>query len=69
MVVPNMPFELFDIVDENDIIIDRASREDCHTNHLIHRSVMFFVFDEEGRVLVTKRTHVKAHYTGILYNC
>ncbi|UCE36887.1 MAG: NUDIX domain-containing protein [Thermoplasmata archaeon] len=46
-------------MDEDDEVIGKASREECHNKGLIHRSVMFFVFDEESRVLVTKRTKTK----------
>ncbi len=59
-----MPNELFDIVDENDNIIGQAQREECHIKHLIHRSVMFFIFNEEGKVLVTKRTQSKDFFPG-----
>lgn len=55
----HMPMEIFDIVDEDDKVVGRGSREECHKMGLIHRSVMFFVFNEEGRVLVTKRTKTK----------
>jgi isopentenyldiphosphate isomerase len=56
--------ELFDVVDEDDKLIGKASREECHENGLIHRSVMFFVFDSERRVLVTKRTQNKDFFPG-----
>ena len=56
--------ESFDIVDENDNIIGQATREQCHTKGLIHRSVMFFIFDQENRVLVTKRTENKDFFPG-----
>jgi isopentenyl-diphosphate delta-isomerase type 1 len=59
-----MPIEVFDIVDEDDEIIGKASRKECHEKGLIHRSVMFFVFDEQGRVLVTKRTQNKDFFPG-----
>ena len=59
-----MPKEFFDIVDENDNVIDKASREECHEKSLIHRSVMFFVFNEKGKVLVTKRTKNKDFFPG-----
>ena len=59
-----MPTEFFDIVDEDDHNIGKASREECHKRGLIHRSVMFFVFDDEGRVLVTKRTKTKDFFPG-----
>jgi isopentenyl-diphosphate delta-isomerase type 1 len=56
--------EFFDVVDEDDNVIGKASREECHKKGLIHRSVMFFVFDEEGKVLVTKRTKTKDFFPG-----
>jgi isopentenyl-diphosphate delta-isomerase type 1 len=59
-----MEFELFDVVDEDDKVIGKASRKDCHENGLIHRSVMIFVFDSKGRVLVTKRTQNKDFFPG-----
>lgn len=59
-----MPKELFDIVDEDDHKIGTASREECHKSGLIHRSVMFFVFDDQGKVLVTKRTETKDFFPG-----
>lgn len=51
--------EIFDVVDEEDNVIGKASRKECHKRKLIHRSVMFFIFDEEKRVFVTKRTNNK----------
>ncbi|MEE9150235.1 MAG: NUDIX domain-containing protein [Thermoplasmata archaeon] len=59
-----MPKEFFDIVDENDDIIDIATREECHKKGFIHRSVMFFVFDDDGKILVTKRTRTKDFFPG-----
>jgi isopentenyl-diphosphate delta-isomerase type 1 len=59
-----MSREFFDMVDENDNVIGKASREECHNKRLIHRSVMFFVFDDRGRVLVTKRTANKDFFPG-----
>lgn len=59
-----MSKEFFDIVDENDIVIGKASREECHEKGLIHRSVMFFIFDEKGEILVTKRTKNKDFFPG-----
>ncbi len=56
--------EFFDVVDENDNVIGKASREECHKRGLIHRSVMFFIFDDEDKVLVTKRTKTKDFFPG-----
>jgi isopentenyl-diphosphate delta-isomerase type 1 len=60
----NLSEETFVVVDEDDEIIGKASRTECHEKGLIHRSVMFFVFDEQGRILVTKRTQNKDFFPG-----
>ncbi len=59
-----MPNELFAIVDKDDNVVGQATRKECHSKGLIHRSVMFFIFDDEGRVLVTKRTQDKDFFPG-----
>jgi isopentenyl-diphosphate delta-isomerase type 1 len=59
-----MPEEIFDVVDEDDKVIGQASRKECHDNNLVHRSVMFFVFDSKNRVLVSKRTQNKDFFPG-----
>jgi isopentenyl-diphosphate delta-isomerase type 1 len=51
--------EIFDVVDENDNVIGKATRKEVHNKKLIHRSVMFFIFDKKGRILVTQRTKAK----------
>jgi isopentenyl-diphosphate delta-isomerase len=58
-----MPVEIYDVVDEDDKIIGKASREEVHKNNrLIHRSVVFFVFDKKGRVFVNQRSKNKEFY-------
>ena len=54
-----MPAEMLDVVDEDDRPQFRASRERVHREYHIHRSVMFFVFDDEGRVFVNQRSALK----------
>jgi isopentenyl-diphosphate delta-isomerase len=56
--------EFFDVVDEDDNVIGKASRDQCHKRELIHRSVMFFIFDDKNRILVTKRTKTKDFFPG-----
>jgi isopentenyldiphosphate isomerase len=56
--------ELFDIVDDDDRVIGRASRKEAHTQGHIHRSVLFFIFDGAGRVFVNQRTYTKEFYPG-----
>jgi isopentenyl-diphosphate Delta-isomerase len=56
--------EYFDVVDENDQVVGRASRDECHKKHLLHRSVMFFILDKEGRIFVNKRAAKKDFFGG-----
>ena len=59
-----MATEMFDVVDEDDRPQFRASRERVHREYHIHRSVMFFIFDDEGRVFVNQRSDKKEWYPG-----
>jgi isopentenyldiphosphate isomerase len=54
--------EIYDVVDEDDKVIGKATRKEVHTKHLIHRSVMFLIFDKKGRILVTQRTKNKEFF-------
>ncbi len=58
---PDEPeIELFDLVDENDQVIGRASRQDVHGNPaLLHRVVHVLVFDSRGRIFLQKRADDK----------
>jgi isopentenyl-diphosphate delta-isomerase type 1 len=52
--------EYFDIVDENNQIVGRASRSECHGNpSLIHRAVHVLVFHPDGRLFLQKRSTSK----------
>ena len=57
-----MPTEMLDVVDDNDSVLQRLPREKVHAEYHIHRSVMFFVLDEEGRVFVNQRSARKTMY-------
>ena len=54
--------EELDVVDERDRVISRATRRRVHDDYLIHRSVIFFVFDDEDRVFVNQRSATKDLY-------
>ncbi len=56
--------EKVDIVNENDEVIGKTTRKKAHGDGLRHRSVMFFVFDPEGNLLVTKRSDQKRFFPG-----
>lgn len=49
--------EIFDVVDENDTVIGRASRAEVHGNPtLIHRVAHVLVFDSAGRLFLQRRS-------------
>lgn len=56
--------EYFDVVDENDQVVGRASRDECHKKRLLHRSVMFFILDKDRRILVNRRSKGKDFFGG-----
>ena len=60
--------EIFDIVDEKDNVIGRASRSECHSNpNLIHHTVQFTLINKkDNTVLLTQRSYKKEHDAGKL---
>ena len=54
--------DIYDVVDENDRVIGKATRQEVHDKGLIHRTVMFFIFDKKGRIFVTQRTKNKEFF-------
>lgn len=54
-----MPEE-FEIVDENENIIGKAPRSECHKNpKFLHRSAGVFVFNSKGELLMERRSMLK----------
>lgn len=52
--------ELFDILDENDNVIGKATRGEVHGNPtLIHRSVAVAVFNRKGELFLQQRSATK----------
>jgi isopentenyl-diphosphate delta-isomerase type 1 len=54
--------EMLDIVDDQDRVLSRAPRSRVLREYHIHRAVVFFVFDEDGNVLVNQRSDTKDPY-------
>lgn len=49
--------EYFDVVDENDRVIGKATRKECHSNpELIHRLVYIMVLNSKSELLLQKRS-------------
>jgi 16S rRNA (adenine1518-N6/adenine1519-N6)-dimethyltransferase len=51
--------EMFDVVDEQDRLVRRASRHDVHKNGWRHRAVHIFVFNRAGELFLQKRSRWK----------
>jgi isopentenyldiphosphate isomerase len=52
--------ELFDLVDENDVVIGAAGRSECHGDPaLIHRAVHVLVFRSDGSLFLQRRSEEK----------
>lgn len=58
-----MEEECFDVVNENNQVISRATRSQCHHNpDLIHRDVHILVFNAKGEIFLKKRSRNKDLY-------
>ena len=51
-----MAEEFFDVVNERDEVVGRASRREVHARGLRHRAVHVLAFDGAGRVFLQKRS-------------
>jgi len=57
--------EYFYVVDENDKVVGKATREKCHNGSgLIHRSVYIFVLNGRNEIFIQKRSESKDLYPG-----
>ena len=57
--------EYFYVVDEDDNVIGKASREECHaSNRLIHRSVYIFILNSKNELFIQRRSLNKDLYPG-----
>lgn len=57
--------EYFYVVDEDDNVIGKATREECHSNpNMIHRSVYVFLVNSKGEIFIQKRSLKKDLYPG-----
>ena len=49
------PYEEVDVVDETDVVIDRATRQEAHARGLLHRAVHVLAVDGKGHLILQKR--------------
>ena len=57
-----MTDELIDIFNEDGEVAGKAKRSEVHAKGHIHKTVVFFLLDKEGRVFVNQRTENKEFY-------
>ena len=56
--------EYFSVVDEEDTVIGKETRAECHRCKLIHRSVYIFVINYKNELFLQKRSESKDLYPG-----
>ena len=56
--------EYFWVVDEEDHVIGKETREKCHNTNLIHRSVYIFLKNSKKGIFIQKRSMMKDLYPG-----
>ena len=56
-----MPDELFDVVNEEDVVIGQELRSIVHQRGLWHRGVHVLLFTREGKLLVQQRSKNRPH--------
>ena len=57
--------ELFDIVDNDDCVIDQRRRSEVHRLRLLHRAVHVFLFRPDGVLLIHKRSANKEEFPSV----
>lgn len=57
--------EIFDVVNQRDEVVDRATRAEVHARDLLHRAVHIFVFNRAGELFLQKRSHLKDRHPGV----
>lgn len=61
-----MADELLDVVNDEDIVIGQEMRSTVHRNGLQHRGVHVFLFSEDGKMLIQKRSADRASSPSML---
>ncbi|MBX3747406.1 MAG: NUDIX domain-containing protein [Verrucomicrobiae bacterium] len=59
-----MSEEIFDVVDDHDVVIGQRPRSEVHRLRLNHRAVHVLVFDSAGRLFLQKRSLRKDCFPG-----
>lgn len=59
-----MSEEIFDVVDDRDVVVGRAPRSEVHRRGLKHRAVHVLVFNAAGHLFLQKRSMKKDCFPG-----
>lgn len=62
--LPQKSCELFDVVDESDVVVGQKTRGEVHAERLLHRAVHVFVFNKKGDLLLQQRSLLKDVHPG-----
>jgi len=57
--------EFFDVVDEDDQVVDQVARSEVHRRKLRHRAVHVFLFRQDGCLLIHKRSDTKEEFPSV----
>ena len=57
--------EFFDVVDQDDRVVDRVARSEVHRRKLRHRAVHVFLFRQDGCLLIHKRADTKEEFPSV----
>lgn len=64
--VGQSPDEVFDVVNESDVVIGREFRRDIHRRGLLHRAIHIFWLRGDGRLCLQRRSYAKDNCPGLL---
>jgi len=58
------PDEVFDVVDEHDMVVGSAPRSEIHRRHLRHRAIHIFWLRADGQLCLQRRSYAKDNCPG-----
>lgn len=64
--VGQSPDEVFDVVNERDVVVGREFRREIHRRGLLHRAVHIFWVRGDGRLCLQRRSYAKDKCPGLL---
>jgi 16S rRNA (adenine1518-N6/adenine1519-N6)-dimethyltransferase len=64
--VGQSPDEVFDVVDERDVVVGREFRREIHRRGLLHRAIHIFWLRSDGQLCLQRRSYAKDNCPGLL---